>query len=77
MLQSYGLRGQLVMVMPAYAIFLNLCILLPHPGKVLEFFCCPGKSLNFVYKSWKVLENIWEVSRALPGQNSKSTFFNK
>ena len=21
---------------------------LPHPGKVLGFFCCPGKSLNFV-----------------------------
>ena len=21
---------------------------LPHPGKVLDFFCCPGKSLNFV-----------------------------
>jgi len=50
---------------------------LPHPGKVLDFFCCPGKSLNCVYTSWKVLENIWEVSRASPGQNSKATFFNK
>jgi len=27
----------------------NLLTGLPHPGK----------SLNFVYKSWKVLENIW------------------
>jgi len=27
--------------------------------------------------SWKVLENIWEVFRASPGQNSKATFFNK
>jgi len=26
--------------------------------------------------SWKVLENIWEVSRASPGQNSKAIFFN-
>ena len=34
---------------------------LPHPGKVLDFFCCPGKSLNFVCKSWKVLENIYKV----------------
>jgi len=40
---------------------------LPHSGKVLNFFCCLGKSWNFVYKSWKVLENIWEVSRASPG----------
>jgi len=44
--------------------------------KVLDFFCCPGKSWNFVYKSWKVLENIWEISRASSGQNSKATFFN-
>ena len=34
---------------------------LPHPGKVLDFFCCPGKSLNFVCKSWKVLENVYRV----------------
>jgi len=40
------------------------------------FFCCPGKALNFVYKSWKVLENTCKVSRASPGQNSKATFFN-
>jgi len=40
------------------------------------FFCCPGKSLNFVYKFWKVLENIWEIFRASPGQNSEATFFN-
>jgi len=39
------------------------------------FFCCPGKSLNFVYKSWKVFENIWEISIASLGQNSKATFF--
>jgi len=32
--------------------------------KSSEFFCCPGKSLNFVDKSWKVLENICEVSRS-------------
>jgi len=32
--------------------------------------------LNFLYKSWKILENIWEVSRASPGQNSEATFFN-
>jgi len=49
---------------------------LPHPGKVLDIFCCPVKFLNFVYKSWKVLENIWKVSRASPGWNSKATFFN-
>jgi len=30
----------------------------------------------FVYKSWKVLENIWLVSGASPVQNSKDTFFN-
>ena len=24
---------------------------LPHPGKVLDFFCCSEKSLIFVYKS--------------------------
>jgi len=24
--------------------------------------------------SWKVLENIWEVSRASPGQNSEATY---
>ena len=43
---------------------------LPHPGKVLNFFfCCPEKSLNFVYKSWK----ISRFSRVLPGQNSKAT----
>jgi len=39
------------------------------------FFCCSGKSLNFVYKSWKVLENIWEVSHALLGQNIKGNYF--
>ena len=27
---------------------------LPHPGKVLDFFSCSGKSLNFVHKSWKI-----------------------
>jgi len=32
--------------------------------------------LNFVFKFWKVLENIWEVSRASPGQNSEVSFFN-
>jgi len=47
-----------------------------HILESLGFFCCPGKSLNFVYMSWKVLENIWEVFRALPGQNSEATFFN-
>ena len=26
----------------------NTCPGLPHPEKVLDFFCCPGKSLNFV-----------------------------
>ena len=44
---------------------------LPHPGKVLEspgFFFCPGKSLNFVYKSWK---KLGKFSRDLPGQNVK------
>jgi len=35
----------------------------------------PGKSWIFLL-SWKVLENIWEVSRASPGQNSEATFFN-
>ena len=39
---------------------------LPHPGKVLDFFFCPGKSLNFVYKSWK---KFGKFSRDLPGQN--------
>jgi len=33
---------------------------LPHPGKVLNFYV--------------VLENIWEVSRASPGQNSEATY---
>jgi len=47
---------------------------LPHPGKVLDFFCCSGNFLNFVYKSWKVLENIWAVSCASPRQNSEATF---
>jgi len=42
--------------------------------KVLDFFCCFGKSLNFVYKSWKVLENIWEVFRASPRQPSEATY---
>jgi len=28
------------------------------------------------WKSWKVLENIWVIFRASPGQNSKATFFN-
>ena len=32
------------------------------------FFSCPGKSLNFVYKSWKIFERF---SHALPGQNSE------
>ena len=44
---------------------------LPHPGKVLEsprFFFCLGKSLNFVYKSWK---KFGKFSRNLPGQNVK------
>jgi len=36
---------------------------LPHPGKVLDFLL------------WKVLENIWEVSRSSRGQNSEATFF--
>jgi len=36
---------------------------MPHPGKVLDFLL-----------SWKVLENIWEISRASPGQNSEATF---
>ena len=40
---------------------------LPHPGKVLDFLCCPGKSLNFVYKSWKI---FGKFSRYLPGQNA-------
>ena len=30
------------------------------------FFCCPGKFLNFVYKSWKV---FGKFSRDLPEQN--------
>jgi len=47
------------------------CHILKSPG----FLSCPGKSLNFVCKSWKVLENIWEVSCASPGQNSKVTCF--
>jgi len=34
------------------------CSGLPHPEKVLDYFCCAGKSLNFVFKSWKVVENI-------------------
>jgi len=42
---------------------------LSHPGKVLE-------SPRFFLLSWKVLENIWEVSCASPGQNGKATFFN-
>ena len=41
---------------------------LPHPGKVLDFFFCPGKFLNFVYKSWK---KFGKFSRDLPGQNVK------
>jgi len=39
------------------------------------FFAVPGRSLNFVYTSWKVFENLWEVSHALPGQNSEANFF--
>ena len=34
---------------------------LPHPGKVVDFFCCSGKSLNSVFKSWEVLENVYKV----------------
>jgi len=30
-------------------------------------------ALSTVATSWKVLENIWEVSRASPGQKSKAT----
>jgi len=32
------------------------------------------KSPGFFLLSWKVLENIWKVSRASPEQNSKVTF---
>jgi len=48
---------------------------LPHAGKVLDFLLS-WKVLEFAYKSWKALENIWEVSHASPGQNSEATFFN-
>ena len=34
--------------------------------KILDFFCCPGKSLNFVYQSWKI---FGKFCRDLPGQN--------
>jgi len=34
------------------------------------------KSPGYFLLSWIVLENIWKVSRASPGQNSKATFFN-
>ena len=37
------------------------CHILEKSWKVLDFFCCPGKSLNFVCKSWKVLENVYRV----------------
>ena len=42
------------------------CHILEKLWKVLDFFCCPGKSLNFVYKSWKIFENFFND---LPGQN--------
>jgi len=38
------------------------CSGLPHPGKVLDFFAAL-ESPEIFYKSWKVLENIWEVYR--------------
>ena len=31
---------------------------LPHPGKVLYFFCCLVKSLNFVLSSGKSLNFV-------------------
>ena len=37
------------------------CHILEKSWKVLDFFSCSGKSLNFVHKPWKVLENIWKV----------------
>ena len=36
------------------------CDILENCRKVLDFFCCPGKSLSFGNKSWKVLENNLE-----------------
>ena len=44
------------------------CPGLPHPGKVLNFFCCFGKSLNFIFKSWKMFTTFL---RDLPRQNVK------
>ena len=41
----------------------KLHLWLPHPGKILDLFCCPGKSLNFVYRSWK---KFLQFSRDLP-----------
>jgi len=51
--------------------YITYCIYWKTP---LLFFCYPGKSLNFVYKSWEVLENIWEVSHASLEQNSEATY---
>jgi len=44
----------------------------------INYWCSKGchileKSWIFLL-SWKVLENIWEVFRASPGQNSEATY---
>ena len=52
---------------------------LPHPGKVLDFFCCPGKSLKVLEFCVLVLESPGKMfikfSRDLPGQNVKFFFY--
>ena len=48
------------------------CHILEKFLKVLDFSCCPGKSLNFVCKSWKM---FIKFSRDLPGQNVKLFLF--
>ena len=77
--------GQLIiLVLPVFAYWKSYflgqgCHILEKSWKVLDFFCCPGKSLKVLEFCLLVLESPGKIfikfSRNLPGHKVKLFFF--